>query len=110
MVLRKDLLATILEWSEVLLAESGRKGLDMLNLELLDMMGSRALQDIGDINVETLWQRSKHGNWAWRRLLRCALIGSRPAAGAFPERDGIIFLSRRLALRSNSRSLSPLVD
>lgn len=59
----RDLLATILEWSEVLLAESGRKGLDLffrerpdltvLDLELPDMDGITVLQNIRGIDVET---------------------------------------------------------
>lgn len=59
----RDLLATILEWSQVLQAESGRKGLDLflrerpdltvLDLELPDMDGITVLQNIRDIDVET---------------------------------------------------------
>jgi DNA-binding NarL/FixJ family response regulator len=58
-----DLLATILEWSEVLSAESGRKGLDLflrerpdltvLDLDLPDMDGITVLQNIRGIDVET---------------------------------------------------------
>jgi DNA-binding NarL/FixJ family response regulator len=59
----RDLLATILEWSEVLQAESGRKGLDLflrerpdltvLDLELPDMDGITVLQNIRGIDVQT---------------------------------------------------------
>jgi DNA-binding NarL/FixJ family response regulator len=58
-----DLLAMILEWSEVLPAENGRKGLDLflrerpnltvLDLELPDMDGITVLQNIRGIDVET---------------------------------------------------------
>jgi DNA-binding NarL/FixJ family response regulator len=59
----RDLLAAILEWSEVLLAESGREGLDVflrerpdltvLDLELPDMDGITVLKNIRDIDVDT---------------------------------------------------------
>lgn len=59
----RDLLAAILEWSEVLQAESGREGFDLflrerpdltvLDLELPDMDGITVLQNIRGIDVES---------------------------------------------------------